>query len=181
MASPERVAEVFAGMEEMGGKMLDAAKTALEQRAMLRFADMRYRRQAYELMVPIEDGPITRASLDFLGATFHRKHEQTYGHSNPAEPVEIVNLRLTAIGRLTPVALAQKAKAARPTGTREVWFPRTGFIECSVYWREGLAAGSRLPGPVVIESVDSTTVVPPGWTTKVDERGYLLIQGAQPC
>ena len=178
MASPAHVAEVFAGMEEMGGKMLDAAKIASDQRAMLRFADVRYRRQAYELMVPIRDGPITQASLDLLGAAFHRKHEQTYGHSNPVEPVELVNLRLTATGRLRPVALAQKTKAGRPPRTREVWFPHGGYIKCSVYWRDGLAAGSTLPGPVVIESMDSTTVVPPGWTTKVDECGYLLIQGA---
>ena len=67
-----------------------------ERRALLRAADLRYRRQAYELTVPIADGPITRATLDALAAAFHDRHRQTYGHANPDEPVQLVNLRLTA-------------------------------------------------------------------------------------
>ena len=92
--------------------MLDAARVPPERQVLLRQADVRYRRQAYELTVPIADGAITRATLDDLAKAFHAKHEQTYGHANRAEPVQLVNLRLTAIGRLPDLVLAQRADPA---------------------------------------------------------------------
>src|SRR6185436_7627866 len=117
----------FGVMEASGTAMLDAAHVPPERRALPRQADLRYRRQAYELTVPMADGPVTRASLDAAMAAFHAKHELTYGHANRSEPVQLVNLRLTAIGRLPPLLLAQRGDAsAATTRRREVWFPATG-------------------------------------------------------
>ena len=109
---PARVAEVIAGMEQAGRDMLRAARVPPERQALLRQADVRYRRQAYELTVPIADGAITRATLDELAEAFHARHEQTYGHANRAEHVQLVNLRLTALGRLPDLVLAQRADPA---------------------------------------------------------------------
>ena len=53
---PARVAEVIAGMEQAGREMLRAARVPAERQVLLRQADVRYRRQAYELTVPIADG-----------------------------------------------------------------------------------------------------------------------------
>ena len=100
------------GMEQAGREMLRAARVPPERQALLRQADVRYRRQAYELTVPIADGEITRATLDELAEAFHARHEQTYGHANRAEPVQLVNLRLTALGRLPDLVLAQRADPA---------------------------------------------------------------------
>ena len=173
---PSRVAAVFAAMEVSGAAMLDAAHVPLERRAMPRQADLRYRRQAYELTVPIEDGPVTRASLDAAMAAFHAKHELTYGHANRGEPVQLVNLRLSAIGRLPAMMLAQRGDAAAArTRTRDVWFAGTGFTATPVHWRPGLAAGAVVSGPAVVEAVDSTTVVPPGWTARVDDMGFIRL------
>ena len=120
---PARVAETFGVMEASGTAMLDAARVPAERRALLRQADLRYRRQAYELTVPLADGPVTRASLDAAMAAFHAKHELTYGHANPAEPVQLVNLRLTAVGRLPSLTLAQPGDpSASRTRERDVWF-----------------------------------------------------------
>ena len=96
--------------------MLEAARVPPERQALLRQADVRYRRQAYELTVPMADGAITRATLDALAAAFHDRHEQTYGHANPAERVQLVNLRLTALGRLPDLVLAQRGDAASAGG-----------------------------------------------------------------
>ena len=104
-----RVAEVIAGMEQAGRTFLRAARVPAERQVLLRQADVRYRRQAYELTVPIADGEITRATLDDLAAAFHARHEQTYGHANRSENVQLVNLRLTALGRLPDLVLAQRA------------------------------------------------------------------------
>ncbi len=173
---PDRVAEVCAAMEASGLAMLDAAQVPSGQRAMLRQADLRYRRQAYELTVPIAGGAVTRASLDTAMAAFHTKHEQTYGHANRAEPVQLVNLRLTAIGRLPSLPLAQPGDAAQTRKReRDVWFAATGFVTTPVHWRPGLVAGTRISGPAIVDAVDSTTVVPPGWTARVDDAGFLRL------
>jgi N-methylhydantoinase A len=163
-------------MEAAGASMLDAAFVPPERRAMPRQADLRYRRQAYELTVPLADGPVTRASLDAAMAAFHAKHETTYGHANRAEPVQLVNLRLTAVGRLPSLMLAQTGDASEArTRTRDVWFATTGFVSTPVHWRPGLVAGAVVAGPAIVEAVDSTIVVPPGWIARADEMGFLRL------
>ena len=172
---PERVAAVLAAMEEEGSAMLDAAGVPRSRRALQRSADCRYRRQAYELTVPMADGPVTAAVLAALAADFHAKHEQTYGHANTSEPVQLVNLRLTALGRLPPLTLAQPSDvAAGRESERPAWFAGA-MRPCRVLWREGLSAGAAVPGPAVIESLESTTVVPPGWTARVADHGIIRL------
>jgi N-methylhydantoinase A len=174
---PTRVTELLGDMEATACDTLAAAGIPPERRALLRAADVRYRRQAYELTVPVADGPIIRANLDALAAAFHEKHRQTYGHANRAEPVQLVNIRLTAIGRLPGLTLAQGAATAPPRQrVREVWFPETGFAGCPVHWRDGLVLGATLTGPAIVEAMDSTIVVPPGWIATVDGGGYIRLR-----
>ena len=172
---PARIAAVLAGMEAEGAAMLTAAGVPPDRRALLRAADCRYRRQAYELTVPLADGSVTAATLAALAEAFHARHELTYGHANRGEAVHLVNLRLTALGRQAPLALVQPSRpeAARER-VREVWFAG-GARPCPVLWREGLAPGAAIPGPAVIESLESTTVVPPGWTARVAAQGFLRL------
>jgi N-methylhydantoinase A len=173
---PARVAAVFASMEASGTAMLDAAHVPAERRALPRQADLRYRRQAYELTVAVADGAVTRASLDAAIAAFHAKHELTYGHANRNEPVQLVNLRLTAIGRLPPLLLAQPGDASQSrTRQRDVWFAGTGFRSTPVLWRPGLSSDTIVTGPAIVEAVDSTTVVPPGWTARIDDMGFIRL------
>jgi len=173
---PVRVAAAFCAMETAGTTMLQAAGIDPERRMLLRAADVRYRRQAYELTLPIENGPVTRDMLDSLAAAFHRKHEQTYGHANPDEPIQLVNLRSTAVGKLPDIKLVQPSDPSTARhGTREVWFAATGFVSAQVLWRNGLMMGTVITGPAIIEALDSTTVVPPGWTGRIDLLGYMLL------
>jgi N-methylhydantoinase A len=83
---------------------------------------------------------------------------------------------LTAIGRLPALMLAQRGDAAEArTRSRDVWFAGTGFMSIPVHWRPGLAAGAIVTGPVIIEALDSTTVVPPGWIARVDDMGFIRL------
>ncbi|HEY0181448.1 MAG TPA: hydantoinase/oxoprolinase family protein, partial [Rhodopila sp.] len=173
---PARVADAFAAMEAAGAAMLEAAAVPVERRALPRFADVRYRRQAYELTLPVEDGTVTRATLERLAALFHEKHEHTYGHANRQEAVQLVNLRLTAVGKLPDLKLAQPSDpSSARVRQRDVWFAATGFVPAEVHWRNGLAPGAAIAGPAVIEALDSTTVVPPGWTGRIDALGYIRL------
>ena len=173
-----RVAEVFAEMEVSASEMFAAARITRERRVLLRAADVRYRRQAYELTVPLAAGTITRASLDALASDFHEKHRQTYGHSNTEEPVQLVTLRLTAVGRLPKLQLGRLSEPTAPAchRVREVWFAETGYAATPVHWRDDLAADQHLAGPAIIEELDSTIVVPPGWIASVDAGGYIRLR-----
>ena len=172
----ERVAGVFASMEAAGAAMLDAAHVPAERRALVRMADVRYRRQAYELTVPVGDGPIARAVLDDLAREFHDRHEQTYGHANRTEAVQLVTLRLTAIGRREDLRLSRPGNpASAKVRTRSVWFASTGFVETPVHWREGLGPDTELRGPAIVEALDSTVVIPPGWQASVDAMGFFRV------
>ena len=174
---PARVAEALAEMEATTSEWLASTGIPTERCQLLRAADLRYRRQAYELTVPMDQGAVTRESLDRLTTAFHDRHRQTYGHANPEEVVQLVNLRLTAIGRLPGLTLAQPPVAAPARRRkREVWFPQDGSAPCPIQWRDGLAAGETLTGPVIIEAMDSTIVVPPGWIATVDVKGYIRLR-----
>jgi N-methylhydantoinase A len=173
---PQRVAEVIAAMEQAGRDMLRASRVPVERQALLRQADVRYRRQAYELTVPIADGPVTRATLDDLAEAFHARHAQTYGHANRAERVQLVNLRVTALGRQPDLVLAQRADTASARmRSRDVWFVERGFTPTPVLWRDGLAVGTRVTGPAIVEAMDSTTVIPPGWNALINDLGYIFL------
>src|ERR1043165_9490404 len=75
--------------------MKSTVRLPRERRALLHAAGVRYRREAYELTGPMADGPVTREVLDALAEAFHDRHRRTYGHANPNETVQLVNLRLT--------------------------------------------------------------------------------------
>ena len=173
---PARVEDAFAAMQAAGTAMLEAAGVPPARRALPRLADVRYRRQAYELTLPVEDGPVTRALLDRLTASFHDKHAQTYGHANRNEAVQLVNLRLTAIGKLPDLKLAQPSDPATANRRqRDVWFAATGSVSADVHWRNGLLPETAIAGPAIIEALDSTTVVPPGWVAAVDAMGFIRL------
>jgi N-methylhydantoinase A len=176
---PGRVGQLLTELEAKACEMFAAAGIPPERRALRRAADLRYRRQAYELTVPMADRAVTRASLDALAAAFHARHHQTYGHANPAEPVQLVNIRLTAIGRLPSLKLAPSPSGGgefRASRRREAYFPQSGFVPGPVYWRDGLAVGTQFAGPVIVEAMDSTIVVPPGWMAAVDAGGYIRLR-----
>jgi N-methylhydantoinase A len=173
---PGRVADAIRVMEARAAAMLDAARVPAERRALIRQADVRYRRQAYELTVPLAAGPIDRAAVSALIDAFHSKHAQTYGHANRAEAVQLVNLRVTALGRLPGLTLALRGDAASArVRERRVWFSGVGSVTTCVHWRNGLGPGSTIAGPAVIEALDSTTVVPPGWNASIDDLGYIRL------
>ena len=120
---------------------------------------------------------VTRSSLDALTRSFHRYHEQTYGHANADEPVQLVNIRVKAVGRRPGLQLKQgsKVEAVRER-FRSVWFSDAKVDSCRVLWRPGLKAGETVDGPTIVESLDSTVVIPPEWSGMVDADGYIRIR-----
>jgi len=168
---PGEVEAVFARLEEQGRAELEREQLAPDDISFVRGLELRYVGQSYELTVPADDVAVAVAG-------FHAEHDRAYGFSAREEPVECVNLRLTAVGRIAKPQLPRlEAKGpAEPRSSRPVYFAeRGGYLDCPVYDRYGLGAGAELPGPAVVEELDSTTIVHPGYRARVDDHGNLLI------
>jgi N-methylhydantoinase A len=143
-------------------------------------ADLRYVGQNFELILPLASGNVFPSSLDQLLQGFHARHREFYGYDMPAQPVEIVNLRLVVTAARPappPERLSRRGNAVQALAeTRNVWFADTGFTTTPVYRRELLPAGTQFDGPLIIEQMDATTVVPPRAKFSVDYSGCMLLE-----
>ena len=177
-ADPAALEAVFAALEQRGDAMLDRARIAPEQRRFERSFDARYERQSYELAVPVPPRVLDRAALGEIAEAFHVRHRDTYGHDNRAEPVQLVSARVSAIGILPPLAIRRKPAPAGSDalkGQRRVWLRDTGEASARVYQRARMPAGVVCAGPAVIESVESTILVPSAWQAVMDDNGFVLL------
>jgi N-methylhydantoinase A len=167
---PAEAESIFAGLEDGGRDELEREGIAGDAIEFARQVDLRYVGQSYELTIPAGDGMLER---------FHAEHDRTYGFAAPAEPVEVVSLRLTSVGRIAkpPPRALEPGGHAEPKEQRPVYFAESaGFVDCSIYDRYALPAGAAFSGPAVVEEFDSTTVVHPGFGVRVDDVGNLVIE-----
>jgi N-methylhydantoinase A len=169
---PHEVESVFAELERAGAEELTREGLTGDQVEFVRQIDMRYVGQSYELTIPAGDGLLER---------FHAEHDRVYGFAAPAEPVELVSLRLTSVGRIAkpPVRSLATGPDVEPKERREVYFAEAGgYVDCPIYDRYALPAGMSFAGPAVVEEFDSTTVVHPGFAVMVDGTSNLIIEKA---
>jgi N-methylhydantoinase A len=141
---------------------------------------MRYVGQSFELTIPLADGGFDAAQSGALRERFHAEHDRVYGFSAPSEPVELVSLRLTTLGRIEKPPLRQLERSERTPAAKEhrqVFFAEAGgFVECPIHDRYALGAGATFAGPAVVEELDSTIVVHPGFGARIDDVGNLVIR-----
>ncbi len=158
-------------LRAQGDALLEQDGVPAERRALAVAADMRYRGQAFELVVPWTD----EASLETLTADFHALHERRFSYANPADPVEIVTLRLTATGRLPAVTLTRPppARGATVTRTRRV-FLDGAWHDVAVHRREAL--DGPVTGPALIEEAYTTAFIAAGWRCAPEPGGDLIAE-----
>lgn len=143
--------------------------------------DMRYGHQAYELTVPVEDSEIEEEALDAIAERFHAQHFSTYDYNAPDEPIQLVNLRVSAIGKFSADFIASRGHSANggesinPRSEREVYFKESGIIPCPVYDRGELCTGAEIQGPAVIQESSSTVIVYPNQSAAATEFGTIEI------
>jgi N-methylhydantoinase A len=167
---PAELEREFARLEDAGGAELAREGLRGDDVEFVRQVDVRYVGQSYELTIGAGDGLLER---------FHAEHERTYGFNAPGEPVEVVSLRLTSVGRIAkpPPVPIEATGRAEPKARRPVYFAEAdGYVDCPIYDRYALPAGASFAGPAVVEEFDSTTVVHPGFSVRVDEPGNLIVE-----
>ena len=141
-----------------------------------RALDCRYVGQGYELRVTLQEGPFSEVALE----QFHVLHEREYG-SSYGDPIEIVNARVTAVGRrpsLASVPVTSGRLDAALVGSSEGVFRVGGTLQALAtrfYDRGQLPLDESFTGPAVIFHPDTTTIVPPGWNAQADASGNLIL------
>ena len=169
------LASEFARLEADAREAL--ARQGHEPDALVHSADLRYFGQAFEIRVPAE------GSIEDVEAAFHDAHERLYGYcyrDDPRQPVEWVNLRVTGVGAIRRPELrhwetgdGDPARALE--GIRPLYVGGRRH-EAPVYRRAALRAGDAITGPAVIQEFGSTLPIHPGFTSRVDELGNVVVR-----
>ncbi|MEM7423824.1 MAG: hydantoinase/oxoprolinase family protein, partial [Pseudomonadota bacterium] len=175
--------DILAELHARADRRLAADRVPPDRRSFRRAADMRYEKQGVELTVPISDGPLTDAVLGKLVDDFHAVHKELYTFSDPAQPVEIVNLRVEATGRTGRIALPEIAiaqcRSPEPAGTRMASLGGTPAAT-PVYRRDALLADHIVEGPAIIDQLDATTLILPGQSALTDRLGNMIVTEGAP-
>ena len=173
---------IFERMEADGRAMLRREGVADQDVHVELHAEMQYVGQSYVLPIELGGGTIDDGSVAAAATAFHAAHERAYGFAAPAEPTEIVNLRLAAIGRIppwTPRTIPSDDRRVDPTSVRDVYFAEAGgFTGTPIYDRATFTRATALTGPCIVEEMDSTTVIHPSYRADIDEWGNLVIAPA---
>jgi N-methylhydantoinase A len=147
-----------------------------------RFLDIRYIGQEFPILTPVSAEDIVNGDVAALRAAFDRIHDRRYGHQAVDEPVEVVNLRLTATGErehLSFPGIAGTAGEALIDSRPVIFGDPTKPVISPIYDRDRLAAGEVVVGPAAVVEYASTTVLFEGDSLKVAPSGELIIEIAQ--
>ena len=158
--------DLFSDYETQGDSLLARGRGGTRPTTLHPHMDLRYRGQSHELTVTVPAGALTAPDGERLLEQFHEAHARAYGYAAREDAVELVNVRLTAIGvspkpQLKALPHGTGNFQAAVKGQRQVWFGEIEeFALLPVVDRYRLCWGDEVPGPAVVEELDSTTVHP---------------------
>jgi N-methylhydantoinase A len=180
-------AQLKQSVRDMYSKLEDALERdgiVVSDRSYEYLLDLRYRGQFHTLTIPITlevDGGV---ELGRVFADFHARHQQEFGHSNPSGALEVVNLRMNAIGRVekpTFTKISHKSRAApQPVRWREMLLVRGAAPQrCPVFLRDDLSPGDSIAGPAAVSQSDTTVIILPGQIGLIDDYGVISIRSEE--
>ncbi len=185
---PASVAEILDALTAGAADALAKEGFAAADHRYARTADLRYFGQAFEVRVPVPDGPIDAAVLDEVAGLFHAEHKGLYGYdfaADASQQVEWVNLRVSGIGPIQrpeikkhPIDDGFEARSARTSTSvaRPVCFDAAeGYVDTPVLWRPDLPVGAVVDGPAIIEEFGSTVPLHPGFTARIDDYRNIIV------
>ncbi len=170
---------IYGELLDTGSRALDEAGVAEPARSYRLWMDLRYVGQEFWLQVPVTREEVLAADTGLIEARFAEIHDHRFGHAALDEPLELVNLRLTAIGTRPNIRFPslKTSSADSLVGTRPVYLENAKkAVESAIYARSKLSAGQVIAGPAVIEEYASTTLLFEGDRLTVAETGELVIE-----
>jgi N-methylhydantoinase A len=157
---------------EDGARWLESEGVDAIQHRLIASVDLRYTGQSHELNLPLVSELGDETSVARLTEAFHQAHRQIYGYDMLESAVQLVNLRLSAVGVLASMSWPRSCgsdKPVRPQGERQVYMGGKSADLYATYRFEDLHAGSQISGPAIVEYTGSTLIMPPAWSGEVDE------------
>ena len=175
----DHVETAFVALEERAKSELRDEGLGDEEARFLREMDLRYAGQGYELRIPL-DGiptPVDRNGLEALVERFHERHQAVHGHAARGADVEAVSYRLRAVVAVPKLDIEERPATAgedqKPAGTRTISDGKGHHVVAQIWRRADLPLDVALQGPIIVEQLDSTTVVPSDWSVRCDVYGNL--------
>ena len=139
-------------------------------------ADMRYDGQGYDVTVAVDAAWFTGGDRSALARAFHDAHKAAYGHHNEQAHIWVKELRAHVTGRVPrPVVTARSPAPPVASGSRRRLRIRGGQTWARVFSRSELPGMGSLDGPAIIEQMDTTTLVPDGWTVHSVASGAMVL------
>ena len=175
----EKVLKIFNDMSASASNSLVEAGGDVNTINIKHRVEMRYRGQGFEISVDLPDDLAEVDLPELLKTEFLKRYAELFGRSISDVAIETVTWRISASGPTPNIQLnfegQQIDRGAASKGERQVFFPETGYATCKIYNRYGLAAGTIISGPAVIEERESTVVAGPDTTISVDDHLNLII------
>ncbi len=171
----------FRQLEHTVAEMTTESESALRRQKGVEHQihfDLRYVGQEFTLSVPVAPKQIKSADRRAIRAAFDRLYDLRYAHHSPEEPVEIVNIRLAAMGKRPKMKFPRVAARRKTAPSRKVEAYLGGAgraVSCPVHRRERLGAGERITGPALVREHGTTTVLFKGDACTVAKTGELVI------
>jgi N-methylhydantoinase A len=173
----ESLVHEFKILENKASNLLDSHSVPSKKMSFLRSADIRYENQSYDLSVPLDN--CFKDGLESWAESFQESHKKNFHFSMPDAIPFLVNIEVTGVGKKTkPQMNSRKTKSSeiKAISTRKVYFVESGgFLKSSVYNRENLSSGDNFYGPAIIDQFDTTTLIPPKSSFKIDSLQNIII------
>jgi N-methylhydantoinase A len=181
-ADMEEVARILAAQTAQGLAINGEEQAEIIETVVLHGADMQFRGQTHLIRVALPNRDVSRATLQAL---FESAYFQRFQVELPEIRAVLVNLATSVVGKRRTLPLAtlidangRKGSAEAAIVSRRPLFADGAWHEAPVYQREMLPLGAVFAGPAVVQQVDATTIIEPGWSARVDEIGNLRISAA---
>lgn len=165
---------------DQGTELLEKEGIAEDRRQFACFIDMRYQRQNFEISIPVPPPPMSTDALNQVIAAFHLEHKRSYGYCKEEAGVQFVCYRVSAVGiidkpEFSSTPTCSQVPPPQPVEKRQVMFQgKDTYVDTPVYQRSSLLPWQSVAGPCICEQMDTTLVVPEGWTVEVD--GYYNLR-----
>jgi N-methylhydantoinase A len=173
------VEDVRAIMREQraeGEAAIRDSKAPVEVLSATHFVDMAYLGQIHAMRVPVE----ADWSFERMTGAFNEAYRAEFGNTLAGIPVMVINVRTTVEGRRARAGRhlngAAAAQAAQPHASRRVHFGT--WMDTPIYRRADLKSGMTIAGPAIVEQSDTTTVVEPRMSVRVDRFRNLIVEAA---
>ena len=163
-------------LQELENRGLEEARrisgdTPQKDIQVARSLNLRYKGQSYELSIPFSENFIEH---------FHTSHEQNFGYSLPATPLELVSIQCSITVRRTRQPLPRMKTAScnllQPITVKPVYFANTSG-KIPVFLRSTLVPGQKISGPALVIDSYATILVSTSFTLEVDTLQNIILQG----